>query len=32
LLSSVAATAWFLDPETSEQHLQFMLPYLFDEV
>jgi glyceraldehyde-3-phosphate dehydrogenase/erythrose-4-phosphate dehydrogenase len=32
LLSSVAATAWFLDPDTAEQRLQFMLPYLFDEV
>ena len=32
LLSSVAATAWFLDPGTAEQRLQFMLPYLFDEV
>ncbi len=32
LLSSVAATAWFLDPVTYEQRLQFMMPYLFEEV
>ena len=32
LLSSVAATAWFLDPPTYEQRLQFMMPYLFEEV
>jgi glyceraldehyde-3-phosphate dehydrogenase (NAD(P)) len=32
LLSSVAATAWLLDPDTYEEHLQFVKPYLFDEV
>jgi glyceraldehyde-3-phosphate dehydrogenase type II len=32
LLSSIAAAAWCLDPNTYEQHLQFMMPYLFDEV
>jgi glyceraldehyde-3-phosphate dehydrogenase/erythrose-4-phosphate dehydrogenase len=32
LLSSVAAAAWLLDPETYEEHLQFVKPYLFDEV
>ncbi len=32
LLSSVAATAWFLDQDTYEQRLQFMMPYLFEEV
>ncbi len=32
LLSSMAATAWFLDPATYEQRMQFITPYLFDEV
>ena len=32
LLSSIAAAAWFLDPEAYEKHIQFMTPYLFDEV
>jgi len=32
LLSSLAAAAWCLDPDTYEQRLQFMMPYLFDEV
>jgi glyceraldehyde-3-phosphate dehydrogenase (NAD(P)) len=32
LLSSIAATAWFLDPDSYEQRIQFMTPYLFDEV
>ncbi|MEE8291852.1 MAG: hypothetical protein V3R80_10240 [Candidatus Tectomicrobia bacterium] len=32
LLSSIAAAAWLLDPERYEEHIQFMTPYLFDEV
>lgn len=32
LLSSIAAAAWLLDPNHYEEHLQFMKPYLFDEV
>jgi len=32
LLSSVAAAAWFLDPETYEERIQFVKAYLFDEV
>jgi glyceraldehyde-3-phosphate dehydrogenase (NAD(P)) len=32
LLSSIAAAAWFLDPDTYEKRIQFMMPYLFDEV
>ena len=32
LLSSIAAVAWFLDPATYERRIQFMTPYLFDEV
>ena len=32
LLSSVAAAAWLLDPETYEMRTQFVKPYLFDEV
>lgn len=32
LLSSIAAVAWFLDPTTYERRIQFMTPYLFDEV
>jgi glyceraldehyde-3-phosphate dehydrogenase (NAD(P)) len=32
LLSSIAAAAWLLDPQTYEEHIQFVKPYLFDEV
>lgn len=32
LLSSIAATAWFLNPDTYEERMQFVKPYLFDEV
>ena len=32
LLSSITAAARFLDPDAYEKHLQFMTPYLFDEV
>ncbi len=32
LLSSIAAAAWFLDPDHYEAHIQFMTPYLFDEL
>jgi glyceraldehyde-3-phosphate dehydrogenase/erythrose-4-phosphate dehydrogenase len=32
LLSSIAATAWLLDPDTYEERMQFVKPYLFDEV
>ncbi|MBX3470362.1 MAG: hypothetical protein KF878_26130 [Planctomycetes bacterium] len=32
LLSSVAATLWFLDPTTYEDRLQALKPYFFDEV
>lgn len=32
LLSSIAAAAWFLDPVAYEKRIQFMTPYLFDEV
>ena len=32
LLSSVAAAAWFLEPDTSEKRLEFLKPYLFEEV
>ncbi len=32
LLSSIAAAAWLLDPNTYEEHIQFVKPYLFDEV
>lgn len=32
LLSSIAAAAWFLDSNTYEKRIQFMMPYLFDEV
>jgi glyceraldehyde-3-phosphate dehydrogenase/erythrose-4-phosphate dehydrogenase len=32
LLSSIAAVAWLLDPRTYEEHIQFVKPYLFDEV
>ena len=32
LLSSVAATLWFLDPSSYESRLQALKPYFFDEV
>jgi glyceraldehyde-3-phosphate dehydrogenase (NAD(P)) len=32
LLSSIAAAAWLLDPDHYDEHLQFINPYLFDEV
>ena len=32
LISSIAAAAWLLDPEHYEEHIQFMNPYLFDEL
>jgi glyceraldehyde-3-phosphate dehydrogenase/erythrose-4-phosphate dehydrogenase len=32
LLSSIAATSWLLDSEAYEEHIQFVTPYLFDEV
>lgn len=32
LLSSISAAAWLLDPDNYEEHIQFMKPYLFDEV
>lgn len=32
LLSSVAATCWFLDPETYEKRIQALAGYFFDEV
>ena len=32
LLSSITAATWFLDPDAYEKHLEFMTPYLFDEV
>ena len=32
LLSSIAATAWLLDPIMYERRIQFMTPYLFDDV
>jgi glyceraldehyde-3-phosphate dehydrogenase type II len=32
LLSSIAASAWFLDPDNYEANIQFITPYLFDEV
>jgi glyceraldehyde-3-phosphate dehydrogenase (NAD(P)) len=32
LLSSIAAAAWLLDPAGYEKRIQFMTPYLFDEV
>jgi len=32
ILSSVAATLWFLEPETYEARLQVLRPYLFREV
>lgn len=32
LMSSLAAVAWFLDPDHYEERLRFVKPYLFDEV
>jgi glyceraldehyde-3-phosphate dehydrogenase (NAD(P)) len=32
LISSIAASAWLLDPDHYEEHIQFMNPYLFDEL
>jgi glyceraldehyde-3-phosphate dehydrogenase (NAD(P)) len=32
LMSSIAATAWLLDPNAYEEHIQFVKSYLFDEV
>jgi glyceraldehyde-3-phosphate dehydrogenase/erythrose-4-phosphate dehydrogenase len=32
ILSSVAASLWFIDPETYEQRLKVLRPYLFQEV
>lgn len=32
LLSSIAAAAWLLEPDTYEEHIRFIRPYLFDEV
>ena len=32
LLSSIAAAAWLLDPIMYERRIQFMTPYLFDDV
>jgi glyceraldehyde-3-phosphate dehydrogenase (NAD(P)) len=32
LLSSIAATSWLLDHRRYEERLQFITPYLFDEV
>jgi glyceraldehyde-3-phosphate dehydrogenase type II len=32
LLSSIAAAAWCIDPDNYEAHIQFVTPYLFDEV
>ena len=32
LMSSVAAAAWLLNPDTYEARLEFLNPYLFDEV
>ncbi|MEK6608647.1 MAG: hypothetical protein AABZ30_13385 [Myxococcota bacterium] len=32
ILSSVAATLWFIDPESYEERLQALRPYLFREV
>jgi glyceraldehyde-3-phosphate dehydrogenase type II len=32
LLSSIAATAWFLDPDGYEERIRFVKPYLFNEV
>lgn len=32
LLSSIAATAWYLDPESYEERIQCLAPLFFDEV
>jgi glyceraldehyde-3-phosphate dehydrogenase type II len=32
LLSSIAATEWFLYPKQVDEKLQFLMPYFFDEV
>jgi glyceraldehyde-3-phosphate dehydrogenase (NAD(P)) len=32
ILSSVAATTWFLYPDNYEQRIQCLKPYFFDEV
>jgi glyceraldehyde-3-phosphate dehydrogenase (NAD(P)) len=32
LISSIAASSWLLDPDNYEEHIQFMNPYLFDEL
>lgn len=32
LLSSIAAAAWFLNPDHYEAHIRFMKPFLFDEL
>ena len=32
LLSSVAATLWYLDPETVDERIDCLRPYLFQEV
>jgi glyceraldehyde-3-phosphate dehydrogenase/erythrose-4-phosphate dehydrogenase len=32
LMSSVAAASWLLDPDTYEERMQFVQPYLFDEI
>jgi glyceraldehyde-3-phosphate dehydrogenase (NAD(P)) len=32
LLSSIAAAAWCIDPDNYEAHIQFITPYLFDEL
>jgi len=32
LLSTIAATLWFLDPETYEDKVQFLKPYFYDEI
>jgi hypothetical protein len=32
LLSSVAATLWFLDPDTREKKLETLAPYIFRKI
>ena len=32
LLSSIAAAAWLINPDNYEAHIQFITPYLFDEL
>jgi glyceraldehyde-3-phosphate dehydrogenase (NAD(P)) len=32
LISSIAASSWLLDPDNYEEHIQFMNPYLFEEL